>query len=35
MAKEDPSRAIDNADTFQYFTEDVVLGREGRLSSAP
>jgi peptidyl-Lys metalloendopeptidase len=31
MAKESPALAIENADTFQYFAEDILLGREGRL----
>ena len=31
MAKTDPLLAIDNADSFQYFAEDVVLARQGRL----
>jgi peptidyl-Lys metalloendopeptidase len=31
-AKTDPARAIDNADSLQYFAEDVVLGPQGRLA---
>ena len=31
FATTDPSRAINNADSFQYFAEDVVLGAQGRL----
>lgn len=30
MARTDPNLAIENADSFQYFAEDVVLTRQGR-----
>jgi peptidyl-Lys metalloendopeptidase len=35
MAKTNPGLVIQNADTFQYYTEDIVLGGEGRLGAGP